>query len=129
MFDAAILVWLTQDMDSTTHFRWTTVSRIEMFIGMGDDDGSAQWSTVVQSALHEVMETAFILRRCHFKPNGSLMNPACDAYLMSARHFEFTEICQNAGDMLAILLADLFHEYTKAMCIIDKKGTHSERKE
>jgi hypothetical protein len=84
MFDAPIVVWLTGDLDSTTRFRWTPSSRIEMFIGTPEGES---WPQVVQSATHEVMETAFVLKRCHFKPNGSLMNAACDSYLMIARHY------------------------------------------
>ena len=110
MFDAPIVVWLTGDLDSTTRFQWTPHSRIEMFIGT-PEVGYPSWSQVVQNATHEVMETAFILKRCHFKPNGSLINSACDSYLMMARHYEFTEICQNAGDMLTMLLPDLSAAY------------------
>lgn len=114
MFDATIIVNGVAGTDGgRVDFEWAKEAFITMTISLG----SPSWSAVVASALHEVMELAFILRHCHYERSATLRPNDTSRYTLMADHAEFTEICRHAGDMMACLLPDLAKAYNKA-----KKG-------
>lgn len=108
MFDATFTVYLTAGGDSGGYFEWREDGFILVDVASND-----VWAKVVANALHEVMEVGFVLRRCHYTPYSALKNDAVDAFLFVARHHEFTEICQHAGDALSYMLPDLAEAWKK----------------
>ena len=108
MFDAPIVVWLVDSEDSEVRNGWTESSWLTMNIGRAET-----WPRTVGRALHEIMEIGFYLRHCHYKPHESLTNESMDGYLFIAKHYEFTDICIHAGDMLAQMLPLLAKAYNK----------------
>lgn len=110
MFDATIIVNGVAGTDGgRVDFEWAKESFITMTISLG----STIWSAVVATALHEVVELAFILRHCHYERSATLHATDTARYTFMADHAEFTEICRHAGDMLSVLLPDLSKAYNK----------------
>lgn len=106
MFDAVIGVWLDYDSrDADARWGWTEDGYVTITVG----GGHKEWAQVVSGALHEVVEAAFVLRRCHYKPTSSLnVNyTAMDQFTFVASHREFSEIMAHAGDALTYILPDL----------------------
>ena len=108
MFDSPVTVYLIEGGDSRTVFNWRRDGYLKMEIGR-----APTWPVTVGYAVHEVMETAIMLRRCHYSPYGGLMIPHVDTFLMVMQHPEFTDVTANAGDMLALMLQELAEAWRK----------------
>jgi hypothetical protein len=111
MFDAMLTVYLVKPKDgSTVTWAWTREGYITVDVGWREC-----WAQTFSGCLHEIMEAAFVLRRCHLRPSENLRveYDAADSYVFHARHYEFTEICAHAGDVLAYLGPDLHRAWMK----------------
>lgn len=112
MFDAPISVWLDPEgVDGTVCWKWNHDGYIKMMLPGAVED----WHRLVKTTLHECVECATVLRRCQFRPCGSLTHEyhAADQYMMVMRHHEFTEIIEHAGDMLTHLLPEIRSTWEK----------------
>ena len=90
-------------MDSSGHFAWTDKAFLTVTVGAKTDS----WSDLVTNLLHELLEAAFVMRRCNFDPNGALLNSAADQCIFVARHYQFTDIVRHVGDVVSVCLPDV----------------------
>jgi hypothetical protein len=97
MFDATIRLYLDKTAESSyVTWQWQGGALLQMTLGYAPQS----WSRQYDNLLHETLELAFRLRRCHFEPASVLTRSDTGRYRFFCDHEEFSEISRHAADML-----------------------------
>ena len=106
-----VLLWLDPSTGSSTAWNeWDEKTGYAGKIEVGTK-GKA-WSGVVQSMLHEFIETSAQRERVHLAPTWQFGSPT-DSYFLVMSHPQFTQVVNEAGGALAYALDDVRKAFGK----------------
>lgn len=108
MHDTPFTVVLTTEcLGGDVDYGWGSIKEdrtfIVMHIGMNESFGN-----VMKTVVHEVMEMSIRMAKGAYAPSFNILaRDDSDRFHFFMSHFQFTEACDHAGDVLTYLIPDL----------------------